>query len=193
MQDQFTPERIADRMMIQDLMYRWCRSVDRLDFDLMRSVFHADAIDDHGAFKGGVEELVAWIRERHRNITFSAHRLGNMLIEFAGPDVALVETYAETVQRYPADGKAALGQLSGGQVGAPDAPAVLNSYVRYVDRFQRRNGEWRIASRAVVQDWKRISDLPGEDWKPTTGWPAGRRDQEDPIYVARAELGLPRI
>ena len=82
-------------MAIQDVMYRWCRSVDRLDFELMRSVFHPDAIDNHGAFKGGVEELVAWIRERHRNITFSAHRLGNMLIEFAGPDVALVETYAE--------------------------------------------------------------------------------------------------
>jgi hypothetical protein len=143
MQDPFSPQRIADRMAIQDLMYRWCRSVDRLDFELMRSVFHPDAIDNHGAFTGGVEELVAWIRERHRTITFSAHRLGNMLIEFAGPDLALVETYAETVQRYPADGKAGLAQLSGGQQGTPGAAAVLNSYTRYIDRFERAmvNGE----------------------------------------------------
>ena len=119
MQDPFSPQRVADRMAIQDIMYRWCRSVDRLDFELMRSLFHPDAIDDHGAFKGGVEELVAWIGERHRTITFSAHRLGNMLIEFAGPDLALVETYAETVQRYPADGKTGPAQLSGGQQGAP--------------------------------------------------------------------------
>jgi SnoaL-like domain len=174
MQDPFSPQRIADRMAIQDVMYRWCRSVDRLDFELMRSLFHPDAIDDHGAFKGGVEELVAWIRERHRKITFSAHRLSNMLIEFAGPDLALVETYAEAVQRYPADGKAALAQLSGGQQGTPGATAVLNSYTRYVDRFERRNGEWRIARRTVVQDWKRISDLP----------------PEDPVYLARADLGL---
>jgi hypothetical protein len=190
MQDQFTPERIADRMAIQDLMYRWCRSVDRLDFDLMRSVFHPDAFDNHGAFQGGVEELVAWIQERHRNITFSAHRLGNMLIEFAGPDLALVETYLETVQRYPADGKEGLAQLSGGQQGAPGAAAVLNSYVRYVDRVERRNREWRIANRVVVQDWKRISDLPPDEWMPTPGWPTGRRDRDDPVYLARADLGL---
>jgi hypothetical protein len=190
MQDAFSPERIADRMAIHDLMYRWCRSVDRLDFDLMRSVFHPDAYDDHGAFKGGVEELVAWIRERHRTITFSAHRMSNMLIEFADRDIALAETYGETVQRYSADGKAALAQLSGGQQGTAGSAAVLNSYFRYIDWVERRAGEWRIARRMVVQDWKRISDLPPEDWKPTPGWPAGRRDREDPLYLARAELGL---
>ena len=190
MQDSFSPQRIADRMAIQDVMYRWCRSVDRLDFDLMRSLFHPDAVDDHGAYKGGVDGLVDWIRERHRTIPFSAHQLSNMLIEFAGPDIALVETYAHVVQRYPADGKAALAQLSGGQQGAAGTAAVLNSYVRYVDRFERRNGEWRIARRTVVQDWKQISDLPPGDWKPTSGWPAGRRDREDPLYLARADLGL---
>lgn len=190
MQDPFSPQRIADRMAIQDVMARWCRSVDRLDFDLMRSLFHPDATDDHGAFKGDVEGLVAWIRDRHRTISFSAHRLGNMLIEFAGPDLALAETYAEVVQRYPADGKAALGQLSGGHIGAEGTAAVLNSYVRYVDRFERRGGEWRIARRTVVQDWKRISDLPPEEWQPTPGWPAGRRDHDDPLYLARTELGL---
>lgn len=190
MQDAFSPQRVADRMAIQDVMHRWCRSVDRLDFDLMRSVFHADAIDDHGAFKGDVEGLVAWIRERHRTITFSAHRVTNMLIEFVGPDSALAETYGETIQRYPADGKAALAQLSGGRQGEVGAAAVLNSYFRYVDRFERRDGAWRIARRSVVQDWKRISDLPLEEWAPTSGWPAGRRDREDPLYLARSELGL---
>jgi hypothetical protein len=190
MQHAFSPERIADRMMIEDLMHRWCRSVDRLDFDLMRSVFHPDATDDHGAFKGDVEGLVSWIRERHRTITFSAHRLSNMLIEFTGPDQALVETYAEVIQRYPADGKAALAQLSGGQQGGSGTAAVLNSYVRYVDTFERRKGEWRIATRIVVQDWKEIRDLPLDEWKPTPGWPAGRRDQDDPLYVARFRFGL---
>lgn len=188
--DPFSPQRLADRMAIQDAMCRWSRAVDRLDFDLMRSVFHADATDNHGAFKGGVEAMVAWIRERHRAIPFSAHRLGNMLIEFAGPDVALVETYVETIQRYPPEGKAGLAQLAGGAQGTPGMGAVLNSYARYVDRFERRDGAWKIARRTVVQDWKRISDLPGEEWKPAPDWPAGRRDHDDPVYVARRELGL---
>lgn len=189
-QDPYSPQRIADRLAIQDVMYRWSRAVDRLDFDLMRSVFHPDAVDQHGAFTGGVEELIAWIRERHRRIPFSAHRLGNILIEFAGADVALVETYVETVQRYPADGKEGLAQLSGGQMGSAGVGAVLNSYARYVDRFERRNGEWRVAHRTLVQDWKRISDLPGEVWTPAPGWPAGSRDRRDPLYAARAALGL---
>jgi hypothetical protein len=113
-----------------------------------------------------------------------------MLIEFAGPDRALAETYAEVVQRYPADGKAALAQLSGGQQGGTGSAAVLNSYVRYVDTFERRDGEWRIATRVVVQDWKEIRDLPAEEWKPTPGWPAGQRNEDDPLYLARAALGL---
>ena len=189
-QDPYSPQRLADRAAIQDAMYRWSRAVDRLDFELMRGVFHPDATDNHGAFQGGVEEMVAWIRERHRAIPFSAHRLGNMLIEFAAPDVALVETYVETIQRYPAEDKAGLAQLAGGAQGTPGVGAVLNSYARYLDRFERRDGQWKIARRIVVQDWKRIADLPGEEWKPAPGWPAGRRDQEDAVYVARRELGL---
>jgi hypothetical protein len=81
----YSPERIADRMQIQDTMYRWCRSVDRLDFDAMRQVFHPEAVDHHGAFDGGVEGLIDWIGNRHRTIPFSMHAVSNMLIEFAGP------------------------------------------------------------------------------------------------------------
>jgi hypothetical protein len=29
--DDYSPARLADRFMIQDLIYRWCRAVDRLD------------------------------------------------------------------------------------------------------------------------------------------------------------------
>ena len=66
--DAYSPERVADRLQIQDLIYRWCRSIDRLDFDAMRSVFHPDATDTHGAYDGGVDGLIEWIRERHRTI-----------------------------------------------------------------------------------------------------------------------------
>lgn len=58
MNNDYSPERIADRMQIQDCMYRWCRSVDRLDFDLMKTVFHPDATDAHGAYDGGVDGLM---------------------------------------------------------------------------------------------------------------------------------------
>ncbi|GAA4332997.1 nuclear transport factor 2 family protein [Pigmentiphaga soli] len=188
--DPYSPARIADRMAIQDTMYRWCRAVDRLDFDGIRSVFHPDAIDRHGPFEGSVDGLVEWIRERHRAIPFSMHQISNILIEFAGPDLALVETYVRTVQRYPAEAKAALAQLSGGAQGRDGLGADLFTCSRYVDRFERRDGEWRIARRTLVQDWKQIVDVPADAPRPREGWLVGRRDRQDPLYLERAELGL---
>ncbi|MES2186617.1 MAG: nuclear transport factor 2 family protein [Pseudomonadota bacterium] len=188
--DTYTPERMADRMAIQDTMYRWCRAVDRLDFDEIRAVFHPDGIDRHGPFNGTVDQLIEWIRNRHKTIPFSMHAISNMLIEFASPDVALVETYIRTVQRYPADAKASLAQLSGGADGSPGLGADLFTCSRYVDKFERRDGEWRIAVRTLVQDWKQIVDVPLNAPVPQEGWLVGRRDRQDPLYTERAKLGL---
>lgn len=188
--DEYSPARIADRMAIQDVLYRWCRSVDRLDYEGMRASFHPDATDSHGAYCGGVDGLIDWIRERHKAIPFSMHSIGNILIEFAGPDLALVETYVRTVQRYPAEATAALTQLSGGQVGAGSSGVDLMTCSRYLDRFQRRNGEWRIWQRTLIQDWKQMVDVPQNAPRALPGWTVGRRDQDDPVFAARRELGL---
>lgn len=190
--DQYSPERIADRMAIQDVMYKWCRAIDRLDYDGMRAVFHPDAIDNHGAYNGGVEGLVEWIRERHKPIPFSSHQISNILIEFASPELALVETYARTLQRYPAEAKANLAQLSGGEAGRPGVGMDLLTSSRYVDRFERRHGEWRIARRTLIQDWKQLLEVSEHAPKPKPGWLVGRRDQQDCVYVERAELGIGR-
>ena len=190
--DQYSVERIADRMAIQDVMYKWCRAIDRLDFDGMRAVFHPDAIDSHGPYVGGVEGLIEWVRERHKPIPFSSHQISNILIEFATPDLALVETYARTLQRYPADAKASLAQLSGGQAGKPGMGMDLLTASRYVDRFERRNREWRIARRSLIQDWKHLLEVPEDAPQPKPEWIVGRRDRQDFIYHERAELGIGR-
>lgn len=186
----FSPERIADRMAIEDCLVRWCRSVDRLDFDLMRKVFHPDAIDNHGIFNGGVDGLIDWIRNRHQGIPFSMHSMSNIQIEFADTDLALVETYVRTTQRYPAEAKAALGQLSGGKLGPEGSAMDLFTCSRYVDRFERRNGEWRIARRTVVADWKEIVPVSADAPKPLPGWETGKRTQDDFIFRERRALGL---
>lgn len=188
--DQYTVERIADRMAIQDVMYKWCRAIDRLDYEGMRAAFHSDATDTHGPYVGGVDGLVEWVRERHKSIPFSSHQVSNILIEFAAPDLALVETYIRTLQRYPADAKASLAQLSGGQAGKPGVGIDLLSSSRYVDRFDRRNGEWRIARRTLIQDWKQLIEVAENAPKPRPDWLVGRRDKQDFIYLERAELGI---
>mgnify|MGYP003576867850 FL=1 len=186
----YSPHRIADRMQIQDCMYRWCRAVDRLDYEGMRASFHPDAVDRHGAFDGDIDGLVEWIRGRHAAIPFSMHAVSNMLIEFAGPDRALVETYVRTTQRYPAEARRALDQLAGGRGGSGDGAMDLLTCSRYVDRFERRDGEWKIALRTLVADWKQFVEVPQGQPKPPASQEVGRRNDDDFIYRERRALGI---
>jgi hypothetical protein len=188
--DDYSPGRIADRMQIQDCIYRWCRAVDRLDYEGMRASFHPDAVDRHGAFDGDIDGLVEWIRARHAAIPFSMHAVSNMLIEFAGPDRALVETYVRTTQRYPAEARAALDQLAGGRAGSGDGAMDLLTCSRYVDRFERRDGEWKIALRTLVADWKQFVEVPQGQPKPPASQEVGRRNDDDFIYRERRALGI---
>ena len=190
-QDDYSPGRIADRLQIQDCMYRWCRAVDRLDFSGIRDVFHPDAVDLHGAFNGPVDGLVEWIRERHAGIPFSMHAVSNILIEFAGPDLALVETYVRTTQRYPAEARAALDQLAGGKASAAGGGMDLMTCSRYVDRFERRaDARWKIAKRTLVADWKQFVPVPADMPQPPASQETGRRSQDDLVFRERRALGL---
>ncbi len=185
----YSPARLADRAEITDVMYRWCRAVDRRDWDAVRRVFHPDAIDNHGPFVGGVDELIAWLSDRHRTIPFSMHLVSNILIEFAEADSALVETYIFATLRYSAEGKAALAVFTGGMGGGGATDSF--AWARYIDRFERRNGEWRIARRTVAFDSSLIADVPANAPAFDPNWAVGRRDTDDPIYKERAAMGLP--
>ncbi len=184
----FTPEFVGHRLAITDLIHRWCRAVDRLDFDAMRSVFHADATDNHNHFHGDVDGLLAWIRGRHEKITFSMHMVGNMVIEFASPDVALVETYVWCIQRYPADATEALTALTGGATGQSGQGVDLMACSRYVDRVERRGGPWRIAQRTVITDWKGLQPFDDDAPVPRPHWNIGRHGMDDPLYRLRSEV-----
>lgn len=188
--EQYSPARIADRFMIQDLMYRWCRAVDRLDKQGMLDIFHPGAIDSHGPYIGPAEGLVDWILVRHKPIAVSSHFIGNLLIEFVTEDVALVESYVRTIQQYPPEGKAQLAQLTGGATGNPETATDMFTSSRYMDRVERRNGEWRIARRDLIQDWKQLVEVQHKALQPRQGWIIGRRDGQDALDLARRELGL---
>jgi hypothetical protein len=188
--EQYSPARIADRFMIQDLMYRWCRAVDRLDRQGMLDIFHPGAIDSHGPYTGPAEGLVDWILQRHEPIAVSSHFIGNLLIEFVTEDLALVESYVRTIQQYPPEGKAQLAQLTGGASGDPEAAMDMFTSSRYMDRVERRHGEWRIARRDLIQDWKQLVPVQFKALQPHEGWIIGRRDGQDALEGARRELGL---
>ena len=188
--DDFSAERLADRAQIQDVIFRWCRAIDRLDYDAIKTVFHPDAVDMHGAYNGGIDGLIDWIRGRHKTIPFSMHSVSNMLIEFGGADFAVVESYLTYVQHYPANAKASLTALLGGKEGTPEVAVDLIGCGRYVDRFERRGGEWKISHRTAVFDSTMLFDQSPNAPKTGSDWTVGRRDKEDCVYRARAAANI---
>ena len=55
---------------------------------------------------------------------------------------------------------------------------------RYVDDFERRDGEWRIAFRLCTFDWTRTDPVPPA-WDFTPPFHRGRLDATDAVYAER--------
>jgi hypothetical protein len=141
-------EQLMDEADIKKVLYRYCRAVDRLDLPLLRTVYHPDAIDDHGVYVGPVEGFFDFIAAGpERGFVMTQHCLTNILVDVDG-DVAHSESYFFSYHRRRTD-SGMFEETSGG---------------RYVDRLERRAGEWRISLRKVVMDWSRILPLPNEFW-----------------------------
>ncbi|MCH9670938.1 MAG: nuclear transport factor 2 family protein [Gammaproteobacteria bacterium] len=189
-QDMDSDARLEDRHYINEALRRWARAVDRRDWPLVRTVFHADGYDDHGMYKGGVDGLIAWLEERHKNITQSMHVLGNVFIEFAGRDAAVVETYVVAYQRYEAQSPDDLSQLVaalGEALAAGGGPVDVMMPARYVDVFERREGRWRIAERTTIFEGRYVLST-GASPALDPNWTVGRRDDTDALYGVRARL-----
>jgi hypothetical protein len=157
----------------------------------MRDIFHPEAIDDHNRYSGDIPGLLKWIEERHRPMPFSMHMVGNMVIEFATPELALSETYVWYIQRYPPEAKESLIALTNGASGKAGTGMDLMGCARYIDRVEKRDGQWRILRRTAVADWKGVQPFDSDAPAPLPHWNIGRRDKGDPLYRERAAVGLP--
>lgn len=180
--------RVIDRQEIQDNMARYARAVDRRDWDRVREVFHPDAHDDHGEYKGGVDGFIDWVSRRHATVAQSMHFLGNCLIEFSGDNMALVETYYIAMQRLEEDAGSALTLLVEGGGDKPPGAVDVDILGRYIDHFERRDGAWKVVRRVVAFDSIRTHPVSSGPLNPN--WALARRDSDDPIYKMRAALGL---
>ena len=137
---------LEDRQAIHDVIVRYCRGVDRSDPDLVLAAFHDDAIDNHFGVVLPFREAIGTLKSARAGAspskTKSMHNICNVLIELDG-DVARCETYVTVIVRIPHEDREIDWRHAG----------------RYVDRFERRNGEWRIAHRTVVYDLERFDEV----------------------------------
>lgn len=166
---------LLDREAIRECVFRYCRGIDRLDEQALRDSYWPDATDSHGAWKGSASGFIDAALPKLRESGRMIHHVGNLSIELRGTQAA-VETYFLAWQRdRRPDGSEHETFLAG----------------RYVDRFEKRGDEWRVAERVVVYDWVQpMGPAPAgseaERFGPRT--PIGARKPDDAWYALLARL-----
>ncbi|HEY1970029.1 MAG TPA: nuclear transport factor 2 family protein [Pseudonocardia sp.] len=158
-------DRLMARAEIQDLLWRYCRGVDRADPELIKSVYHPGATDDHGIFTGDAAEFADFVVPLLvKTYRVTQHQLANMLIEVDG-DRAKAETYFTAYHR---------------EVDEPDdaqPPRMVVFGGRYLDELERRDGRWGIVARVVIHDWSHAYRLSLYD--AVAAFPHGAAIDED--------------
>jgi hypothetical protein len=121
---------MIDRHEIWQVMMRYGRGLDRFDRPLVRSCYWDEATEDHGTFVGDVESFIDWANMTSGYFIRHHHGMQNHYCDLQGDDA-----YCETYYLF---------------VGVSEGPLHSMSIGRYIDHFQKRGGEWRIANRVCL-------------------------------------------
>jgi hypothetical protein len=150
-------EQLVDREAIRDCLYRYCRGCDRVDVELIATSLWPDATSEYRLFScASAQETIDKVVSSLKGMEMAKHMITNFSIEIRG-DVASCESYVFGSSRQSKPDGTRFEKLTSG---------------RYVDRFERRGGEWRIAKRLVITDW--AQELPATDSGDGARWPDDR-------------------
>jgi len=176
-----SPETEA-KLAITEVLYRYCRAVDRMDRDLADSVWHPGGTAEYGpGFQGPAATLLDGVWASHAKLTGHSHQITNVLVEVADQHAAS-EAYVTAClwSRF-------------------DSGELLHVVIvgRYLDRWSCRGGRWAIEHRRFVDDarfvhppWPSAAVSPEVLSSPlgqlaasrNAVESAARRDRSDPSY-----------
>lgn len=165
---------LAEREIAEQLL-NYCRGIDRLDRELLRSVWH---IDGTAAYSGNglpiaVADFIDEVILRHEALDFHHHNLTQPLIHIVG-EKAVSEANVVALLRKG---------IAGAGDGAEGPWRDEHLRLRFLDRWSWRNGRWAIDHRIVV---------PTLAWEQSSSGMTGglsRRDRTDPVYDHLSSLG----
>lgn len=153
---------VADRQAITDQIYRYCRAMDRIDYELGYSIWHEDGTADYGDnYKGSGRGFIDHVCAQHSGLIQHSHQMSNVIVELDG-DQASSESYVTATLRIERGGR--LMQMT-----------VLS---RYVDRWSKRAGRWALDHRQAIMEMDEIREVT--PMKTHSGW---TRDRSDPSYA----------
>ncbi|MCJ8159795.1 nuclear transport factor 2 family protein [Sphingomonas sp. LaA6.9] len=154
---------MTDREAITDLIYRYCRAMDRIDPELGYSIWHDDGTADYGAdvYQGSGRGFIDHVCKQHQGLLNHSHQVTNIIIELDG-NRAASEAYVFATLRM--------------QRG--DALMQMMVWSRYIDQWSKRDDRWGIDKRIAVMDLDEIRPVT-----PMGKAGRGRRDRTDPSYA----------
>src|SRR6201996_5882502 len=95
-----------------EALYKYCRAMDRMDNELGKSVFHADAPADYGGmYRGTGHGFIEFVYGAHAGMLLHQHQLGNILIAVEG-ERASSESYVTVSFRRKDETGAVVGMRS---------------------------------------------------------------------------------
>jgi len=162
---------LCDRMAITDLMYCYCRAVDRIDHQLGYAIWNPGSIADYGEFyRGDGPGVIDLICSQHQQLLSHTHQMSNILIRVNG-DRASSESYVTATLRLEKDGHL----------------LQMTVWSRYVDDWSRHAGRWGIDKRIAIRDFDEIRPAT-----PMTDASTASRNRNDPSYAALPPTVLAR-
>jgi hypothetical protein len=134
---------LKDRDAVRDLVHAIARGVDRFDQTLLAASILPDAVFD----MGGAEPMtgaafVAGLKPPAEPRPGRMHVIGNVSVQVDG-DAAESEAYIVSCMDILKDGTAHTRVRAG----------------RYLDRFRRDGGVWRLSHRIMIDEWGRVDPI----------------------------------
>lgn len=160
---------VRDRQAILDCLKRYTRGADRHDVELIKSAFWPDASISYGR-PISVEEFAKWGNSLHAaKYVQNQHHITGQTADIQG-NIAHVESY---VIYFLLSGEKTTGTNT---IGSG----------RYIEQYEKRNGEWRIKIREYIPDVLFEGTTPIDMCPPELGC-LGKRDHSDISYMRPLE------
>lgn len=157
---------LLDKQDIRECLARFSRGMDRFDRETYASAFWEDGVMAAGPFVGSPADCWDWAVSMHdAGQIVTHHALLQTTIDLDG-DTAHTETYYQFIGRNRDESL----WVAGG---------------RYIDRLEKRAGEWRIALRTNVIEWAFVPSampIPFADVPDIAVNGVSSRSKEDPSY-----------